>query len=1376
VAQALEVRQTDKGANNAAPQLEPGGLVGGRYLVHGLLGRGGMAAVYDVVDTVRGGRRALKSLMLPPRLERRAAILTLFEREFLTLAQLQHPNVVSAFDYGVDEGVPYYTMELVTGADLQSRVPLPWRTACTVTRDLCGVLALLHSRRLIYRDLNPRNVRSTDDGSTKLIDFGAMCPMGLNRQLVGTPAFCAPEAVQFQPLDGRTDLYALGVLLYLMLTGRIPFNVRDFTQMRAQQLSQPPPPSLLAPDIPSALEELVLDLIRSDAGLRPANAADVIDRLAVIAGLSSNEHLAIPQSYLSTPNLIGRADMLAEVRETMAKGLSRNGASIVLSGASGSGRSRLLVACELEAKLLGVAVLRLDVTDIGSGAYAAARALILQLLEIAADMVLELIWPNVSVLVHVIPELGDRIDGIVPAAIDSGHLDRAVQPLLRQLVIEVSRRQALMIGVDDVDRIDAGSAALLALLAQEVPTNSIVMVSALDGTRAAPMHIRDSLEVLTGSSSAILLEPLAAEATHMLLGSVFGDVPNLQLLAHRLQTISGGNPRDLMQLAQHLVDRGVLRYRNGAWSIPDNLDALDLPSGMAQALRTRVDMLRPDSRALARTMAQSPGQRFAFDECVVLANEEARGRVMESLDELLAAGVLRLEGGLFALAQQGWIATLLNTLSATEAHECNARLARLFAARNDEFRAAQHLLRAQQPQRGLDVLVEHAITSRARTDEDLDAFLALLRSLPDDWLNTYETALLLCTELGRPYAEIYALRGRLCGLIAATSIPATAHFEVLIGDLSRSCGLDLYAAMDPELPATERLKSAFTAAQQRFDRALPTDRGEDPASAVRQLARVVVQVSGIIALGLDYGLALRMPSLEPLAPISPALRVVDKLMLGVAARISGRTQDALEIYAWLLERLGQPDRGGLDPAHHIYTVLGVECGTGMLEAAMGLDSCLARAAHMEAHPQHQVNAVLMRLLHELWQGRPNIAQQLKREAELARIQNTQRRVFEGAHLLGQLTGYAMAGELTGVKETAAAIERQAQLFVGWVPVLHYARAEFHRLCGNAAGALTELEAALSLLQPGSHQIWVWVAAAHVRALSELGDHVHASVLGNEYLTAAQQRKLGYTCNYLRMPLSLALSQLGEHAKAAEHAQACVDDFTALGVTGLNLFLALETRALVAIRSADRQILDDCLRALAQRRAPGSESSLVTCHDRVVKEARKAGLLTREEAQREGDSEAVASSQLVRSTLETCDTIPTMARASLDLLVRSTGSSGGLFYCVTVDGLELQAGVGALAASPELQSFASNFLAAELQQEHSTLSEDQTTATAVSTIRPPVGANLCPLALSHTEAGRYTIVAVAFLLRTRNFRVASPLVTELSRALFSAGVTGVSVRS
>ena len=106
-------------------------------------------------------------------------------------------------------------MELLDGSDLRERGQLPWREACALLRDVASSLAILHSRRLLHRDVSARNVRCTSDGRAKLIDFGAMTPMGVAKHVVGTPPFVPPEALQLQALDGRADLYALGALALL---------------------------------------------------------------------------------------------------------------------------------------------------------------------------------------------------------------------------------------------------------------------------------------------------------------------------------------------------------------------------------------------------------------------------------------------------------------------------------------------------------------------------------------------------------------------------------------------------------------------------------------------------------------------------------------------------------------------------------------------------------------------------------------------------------------------------------------------------------------------------------------------------------------------------------------------------------------------------------------------------------------------------------------------------------------------------------------------------------------------------------------------------------------------------------------------------------
>src|ERR1041385_4288944 len=148
--------------SNATPDTPRVSLIGGRYELAELLGEGGLAVVHRARDRMTGREVALK------RLRTRGAnwdrSVDLFGQEFHTLSQLAHPHVVSVYDYGLDGGEPYYTMELLDGGDLLDRVPCEWRMACALARDLCSALSLLHSRRLVYRDLSPKNVRCTSDG------------------------------------------------------------------------------------------------------------------------------------------------------------------------------------------------------------------------------------------------------------------------------------------------------------------------------------------------------------------------------------------------------------------------------------------------------------------------------------------------------------------------------------------------------------------------------------------------------------------------------------------------------------------------------------------------------------------------------------------------------------------------------------------------------------------------------------------------------------------------------------------------------------------------------------------------------------------------------------------------------------------------------------------------------------------------------------------------------------------------------------------------------------------------------------------------------------------------------------------------------------
>src|SRR5262245_28734513 len=352
-----------------------------RYQVHELLGRGGMASVYRVTDTTSGKQLALKQLLPTSRKHQAASVVALFEHEFHTLKQLSHPRVIAVYDYGVDSGGPYYTMELLDGGDLATRAPVPWRELCGLLFDVCSSLALLHSRRLLHRDINPRNIRCTQDGKAKLIDFGAMAAMSSGgAQVVGTPAFTPPETLHRLATDARADLFSLGATFYAALTGELPYPARTFAELVAAWQVRPRPPSARATDVPPALDDLILSLIRLEPALRPQSAFDVMQRLAAIAGLDGRESIAVSRAYLSTPALVGRDDVLSELRIAIEQAHLGTGGAVLLRGAAGLGRSRLLDACALSAMTQGATVLRATASG-NQARFALAQALIEDALE-----------------------------------------------------------------------------------------------------------------------------------------------------------------------------------------------------------------------------------------------------------------------------------------------------------------------------------------------------------------------------------------------------------------------------------------------------------------------------------------------------------------------------------------------------------------------------------------------------------------------------------------------------------------------------------------------------------------------------------------------------------------------------------------------------------------------------------------------------------------------------------------------------------------------------------------------------------------------------------------------------------------------------------
>jgi serine/threonine-protein kinase len=308
-----------------AAGLSAGTVVAGRYRVERLLGSGGMGSVYRAEHVHMRKTVALK--VLHPEYASNPEVVARFEREAIAAARIEHPNVVAASDFGkLDDGSFYLVLEFIDGQSLRSLLaqgPISTARALEITRQTALALSAAHAAQIVHRDLKPDNVMLlSDPGGTeriKVLDFGIARVSGANPTadathltrvgvVIGTVAYMSPEQATGQAVDGRSDLYSLGVMLYEMISGRQPFEAELPSQVLARQLVEPPPP--LPSDTPPALEKLVNDLMAKSPKDRPQTARELLDRLA---NLNRAPERAAPVALLASgrPRLIVGAAVLA---------------------------------------------------------------------------------------------------------------------------------------------------------------------------------------------------------------------------------------------------------------------------------------------------------------------------------------------------------------------------------------------------------------------------------------------------------------------------------------------------------------------------------------------------------------------------------------------------------------------------------------------------------------------------------------------------------------------------------------------------------------------------------------------------------------------------------------------------------------------------------------------------------------------------------------------------------------------------------------------------------------------------------------------------------------------------------------------------------
>mgnify|MGYP001320274308 CR=1 FL=1 len=335
--QQHEAPSTSPHQDGPMPSDLVGSVISGRYRVESLIGEGGMGAVYVVEHTHMRKRFALK--VLHPEMTRLPEVVARFEREAMAAAHIEHPNVASATDFGqLEDGSFFLVLEYVEGRALREELAqgaLGTSRSLHIARQIALALARAHALGIVHRDLKPENVmlvqRDGDPDFVKVLDFGiAKVPVAelagskaeaLTRagMVFGTPEYMAPEQALGKEVDHRADLYALGIILYELLTGVRPFEAESAVQLLGMQVTQAPP--RMGHKVPKRVEALVMRLLEKEPAARFQSAREVvqaIDEALAAEGLAST----VPTEGSRIP-LPARPSPGASLRKVLPEKLSQ---------------------------------------------------------------------------------------------------------------------------------------------------------------------------------------------------------------------------------------------------------------------------------------------------------------------------------------------------------------------------------------------------------------------------------------------------------------------------------------------------------------------------------------------------------------------------------------------------------------------------------------------------------------------------------------------------------------------------------------------------------------------------------------------------------------------------------------------------------------------------------------------------------------------------------------------------------------------------------------------------------------------------------------------------------------------------------------------
>ena len=627
----------------------PGSVLRQRYRLDSEIGRGGMGIVYSATDLELHRRVAVK-VLTETTTESRQRLL----REARAAAALNHPHIVLVHDVGEEHGTPFFVMELVSGQSLAKQPPLELPRIIDLATQICTALDHAHSNNIVHRDLKPDNVLISSSG-VKLADLGLALPgygTRISRAglILGTAAYMAPEQALGRQVDGRTDLYALGVLLYELVTGRLPFSGDGPLAVVSQHVHAPVvPPTVLRPDLPRKLESIILRLLEKNPADRFASAQETAAALSESLSLDTIEEsdaggtVAILDA-LSRGQLVGRAAELTEARELWRHAREGHGHAMLLSGEPGAGKTRLAREVMIQAAVDGAVVM-------SGGCYEyEATTPYLPLVEAFRRWVREqkddselrtALGDSAPQLAKLVPEIELRLGPFPTRDELAAHEERLLFfDAVATVFAKLAKDRGLLFFVDDLHWADRGTLWLLAHLLRQAREQRILIVACYRETeldRAHPLSqalVDWNRERLT---TRITLRRFDMDGTSDQLSALLGERVSAEF-GYAVHRETEGNPFFVEEVLKALIEQGSVRRESGRWNRCDVGD-LVIPQSVKEAIGSRLNRVSERTNDVLRAAAVL-GKTFSFEELKAAIGNSSEDSLLDALDESLGAQLI----------------------------------------------------------------------------------------------------------------------------------------------------------------------------------------------------------------------------------------------------------------------------------------------------------------------------------------------------------------------------------------------------------------------------------------------------------------------------------------------------------------------------------------------------------------------------------------------------------------------------------------------------------------------------------------------------------------------------------------------------------------